>query len=157
MELLFRRHHFPGLRKAQASLKGKNRNASWQPPTAMSVFHAALLRYCRRQIILLTTHASLARPARQPFLKNYGTLGSAYLHLSIHDLSCLQCGSLQSCLCSIFWNSRCTGNIDRTIGKVFAHCIVQPWAAVTPRLVRPFDESSALCMPDVTVCAVRIW
>jgi hypothetical protein len=29
--------------------------------------------------------------------------------------------------------------------------------AVTPRLARLFDESTALCMPDVTVCAVRVW
>ena len=28
---------------------------------------------------------------------------------------------------------------------------------VTPRLVRPFDESTTLCMHDVTVCAVRVW
>ena len=28
---------------------------------------------------------------------------------------------------------------------------------VTPRLVRLFDESTAVCMRDVTVCAVRIW
>ena len=30
------------------------------------------------------------------------------------------------------------------------------WAAEI-RIGRPFDESTTLCMHDVTVCAVRVW
>lgn len=50
-----------------------------------------------------------------------GTLGSAYLHLSTHGLSCISSGSVHCCPCSIFCDSRCTANLIAQCGKVFAH------------------------------------
>jgi hypothetical protein len=118
--LLFRRNHLPGLRNAQASTEGVSKRflATLKFSTAMRAIHARLAQVLPAPTPLPDQSCCIGPSRKTTFsLAKSGALGSAYLHLSIHGLSRLLCGSVQRCLCSNFCDSRCTGNIDRTCGK----------------------------------------
>lgn len=92
--LLFRREPLAWTPRWSAKYERQlreSRNAPWQLSTAMRGIHAASLRYCRRQLLFLATHVPWPVPRNNLSLQNdiYGALGSAYLRLSIHGLSCL--------------------------------------------------------------------
>ena len=74
--------------KAQAATEGVSKRFL-ATLNGLANIHAASLRYCRRQLLFLTTHLHWLVPRNNLSLQNdmYGALGSAYLHLSIHGLS----------------------------------------------------------------------